>query len=154
MLIACGTGGDPRRAGAELYNPATGEVTRNRPQHERPARGATSGPCCPTATCSSPDDAISLFGRAVPPGDRPVVERQHRAAYLHIPPWSAGPTNSTATLLPTGNALVAGGLVGLISNPQTTATAMLYHPDTNTWTSTSNMTTGRENQTATPLPDG
>jgi len=61
---------------------------------------------------------------------------------------------STATLLPTGNVLLAGGLVGLISNPQTTPTAMLYHPDTNTWTSTGNMTTGRENQTATLLPDG
>jgi hypothetical protein len=62
--------------------------------------------------------------------------------------------NSTATLLPTGNVLLAGGLVGLVSNPQTTPTAMLYHPGTNTWTSTGNMTTGRENQTATLLPDG
>ena len=53
---------------------------------------------------------------------------------------------STATLLPTGNVLVAGGLVGLISNPQTTPGAMLYHPDTNTWTSTGTMTTGREEQ--------
>ena len=61
---------------------------------------------------------------------------------------------STATLLPTGNVLVAGGLVGLVSNPQTTATAMLHHPDTNTWTSTGSMTTGREGQTATLLPDG
>ena len=61
---------------------------------------------------------------------------------------------STATLLPTGNVLVAGGLVGLVSNPQTTPGAILYHPDTNTWTGTGNMTTGRENQTATLLPDG
>jgi hypothetical protein len=63
-------------------------------------------------------------------------------------------SNSTATLLPTGNVLLAGGLVGLISNPQTTPTAMLYNPATNTWTSTGNMTTGRENQTATLLKDG
>jgi hypothetical protein len=61
---------------------------------------------------------------------------------------------STATLLPTGNVLVAGGLVGLVSNPQTTPTAMLYHPDTDTWTGTGNMTTGREAQTASLLPDG
>ena len=63
-------------------------------------------------------------------------------------------SDSTATLLGTGNVLVAGGLVGLKSNPQTTATAMLYHAATNTWTSTGSMTTGRENQTATLLPDG
>jgi hypothetical protein len=61
---------------------------------------------------------------------------------------------STATLLPAGTVLVAGGLVGLDQNPQTTPGAMLYHPDTNTWTSTGSMTTGRENQTATLLPDG
>ena len=61
---------------------------------------------------------------------------------------------STATLLPTGNVLVAGGLVGLVQNPQTTPTAMLYHPDTNTWTSTGSMTTPRESQAATLLPDG
>ena len=61
---------------------------------------------------------------------------------------------STATLLPTGYVLVAGGLVGPISNPQTTPTAMLYHPATNTWTSTGPMTTPREAQTATLLPGG
>jgi hypothetical protein len=63
-------------------------------------------------------------------------------------------SDSTATLLGTGKVLVAGGLVGLKPNPQTTATAMLYHPGTNTWTSTGSMTTGRESQTATLLPDG
>jgi len=67
---------------------------------------------------------------------------------------NAGHTHGRATLLPTGNVLVAGGLVGLVSNPQTTAGAMLYHPGTNTWTGTGSMTTGREGQTATLLPDG
>ncbi|HYB86861.1 MAG TPA: kelch repeat-containing protein, partial [Streptosporangiaceae bacterium] len=63
-------------------------------------------------------------------------------------------SNSTATLLPTGNVLLAGGEVGLISNPQTTASAMLYDPATNAWTGTGSMTTARERQTATLLPDG
>jgi len=61
---------------------------------------------------------------------------------------------STTTLLGTGNVLLAGGEVGLISNPQTTGSAMLYHPDTNTWTSTGSMTTAREDQTAILLPGG
>ena len=72
---------------------------------------------------------------------------------MHILPRSAR-LFSTATLLPTGNVLLAGGLVGLVSNPQTTAAAMLYNPATNTWTATGSMTTGRESQTATLLPDG
>jgi hypothetical protein len=61
---------------------------------------------------------------------------------------------SSATLLGTGNVLVAGGLVGLEQNPSSTASAMLYHPDTNTWTATGSMLTGRAGQTATLLPDG
>jgi hypothetical protein len=61
---------------------------------------------------------------------------------------------STTTLLGTGNVLLARGLVGLISNPQTTAAALLCHPDTSTWTSTGSMTTAREAQTATLLRDG
>ena len=63
-------------------------------------------------------------------------------------------TGSSATLLGTGNVLVAGGLVGLQSNPSTTAGAMLYHPDANTWTATGSMQTGREAHTATLLTDG
>jgi hypothetical protein len=61
---------------------------------------------------------------------------------------------STATLLPDGDVLVAGGLAGIDQSPQTTPTAMLYDPHTNTWTATGSMTIGREGQTATLLPDG
>ena len=109
-------------------------------------------------------------GTLLPDGDVLVTGRAQTFAELYHPAtgqWSSASAGlavclsnqecrifSTATLLPTGNVLVAGGLIGLISNPQTTATAMLYHPDTNTWTSTGSMTTGRENQTATLLPDG
>jgi WD40 repeat protein len=134
---------------AELYNPATGKFT-------------------PTGSMlSAHGDNV---GTLLPEGDVLVTGRAQDFAELYDPAtgqWSNASTGlgicgsntecrlfSTATLLPTGNVLVAGGLVGLISNPQTTPGAMLYHPDTNTWTSTGNMTTGRENQTATLLPDG
>jgi N-acetylneuraminic acid mutarotase len=134
---------------AELYNPATGKFT---------------------ATGSMLSAHGTATGTLLPDGDVLVTGRATDFAELYHPAtgqWSNASAGlpaciftmecrmfSTTTLLGTGNVLLAGGLVGLISNPQTTATAMLYHPDTNTWTSTGSMTTGREGQTATLLPDG
>ena len=134
---------------AELYNPATGKFT-------------------PTGSMSAPRGGN--VGTLLPDGDVLVTQGAPAFAERYHPAtgrWSNASTGlaacistmecrmfSTATLLPTGNVLVAGGLVGLVSNPQTTPSAILYHPDTNTWTSTGNMTTGRENQTATLLPGG
>ena len=144
VLIAGGGG-----TATELYNPATGKFT-------------------PTGSMiSAHGDNV---GTLLPGGDVLVTGKAQTFAELYDPAtgqWSNASAGlpaclsnqecrqfSTATLLPTGNVLLAGGLVGLISNPQTTATALLYHPDTSTWTSTGSMTTGRENQTATLLPDG
>jgi WD40 repeat protein len=134
---------------AELYNPAIGKFT---------------------ATGSMLTAHGSATGTLLPDGDVLVTGRATDFAELYHPAtgqWSNASTGlpvciytqecrlfSTATLLPTGNVLVAGGLVGLISNPQTTPTATLYNPATNTWTATGSMTTGRESQTATLLPDG
>jgi len=141
VLMAGGT--------AELYNPATGKFA-------------------PTGTMLSVHG--SPVGTLLPDGDVLVTGKGQDFAELYNPAtgqWSNASTGlgicegisecrsfSTATLLPTGTVLVAGGLVGLDQNPQTTVGAMLYHPDTNTWTSTGSMTTPRESQTATLLPDG
>ena len=146
VLMAGGTGAT---AAAELYNPATGKFT---------ATGSMSAPRGGNVGTLLPDGDVLVTGRA-----QTFAELYHPATGT----WSNASAGlavclsnqecrifSTATLLPTGNVLVAGGLVGLISNPQTTPGAMLYDPGTNTWTSTGNMTTGRENQTATLLPDG
>ena len=146
VLIAGGTGAT---TAAELYNPATGKFT---------------------ATGSMISAHGTSIGTLLPDGDVLVTGRAQTFAELYHPAtgqWSSASAglpaciftmecrvSSTTTLLGTGNVLLAGGLVGLISNPQTTATAMLYHPDTSTWTSTGSMTTAREGQTATLLQDG
>lgn len=63
-------------------------------------------------------------------------------------------TGSTATLLRTGQVLVAGGLAGLNSNPASTTGALLYNPAAGTWASTGPLGTGRDDQTATLLGNG
>ena len=61
---------------------------------------------------------------------------------------------SSATLLGTGNVLVAGGSTGTSSNPGSTIAAILYNPATNAWTTTGSMNTGRLDQTTNLLTDG
>ena len=56
----------------------------------------------------------------------------------------------TATFLPDGEVLAAGGL-GLI---YAHASAELYDPASQTWTRTGNMLGPRRSHTATPLPNG
>jgi len=56
----------------------------------------------------------------------------------------------TATLLPDGKVLVAGG----DSSSDYLASAEVYDPALGTWSATGSMTTGRSDHTATLLPDG
>ena len=63
----------------------------------------------------------------------------HDARYWH-----------TATLLPNGKVLVAGGY----DHSGTLASAELYDPASGTWTTTGSLTTARDSHTATLLPNG
>jgi N-acetylneuraminic acid mutarotase len=65
-----------------------------------------------------------------------------------------GRVYQTATLLPDGKVLVAGGIDRPFGSGTELASAELYDPATGTWTTTGSMHTGRVYQTATLLPDG
>lgn len=62
-----------------------------------------------------------------------------------------GRDEHTATLLPNGNVLIAGGTDG---TGKALASAEVYHPATNRWTSVGSMVTARLDHTATLLPSG
>jgi hypothetical protein len=66
---------------------------------------------------------------------------------------AAARANHTATLLPNGKVLVAGGRNGSSVN-QGIASAELYDPVSGTWTTTGTMTWKRQRHTATLLPNG
>lgn len=65
--------------------------------------------------------------------------------------WRA---NQTATLLPNGKVLVAGGQSLLGTAPAALNSAELYDPNTGAWAATGSLNQARYNHTATLLPNG
>ena len=87
-----------------------------------------------------------------------AVQRSHERGTLRSGDWHfdchwqprTAHSSHTATLLPTGKVLVAGGY----NNEGDVASAELYDPATGTWTETGSLTTARDSHTATLLPNG
>lgn len=136
---------------AGLYHPATNGWTAT--------GSATVARMRPTATLL-PDGSVLLAGGAVPNGGPPLA-----SAEIYHPTtgsWTAttGPMNvpregDTATLLPDGFVLVAGGCsVTCNERGSVTASSEIFVPSSGYWFPTASMTQPRFAATATVLPGG
>src|SRR5205807_1013941 len=157
VLVA---GGDPASGGtlpgatatAELYDPSTGSWS---------VTGSMAFPRNGHTATLLPDGKVLVAGGATPGTayGGAVQSAATAAAELYDPStgsWSVTASMATArfahtaTLLPSGNVLVAGGYNG----SGAPAEAELYDPSTGGWTVTGSMTTSRTGATATLLRSG
>jgi N-acetylneuraminic acid mutarotase len=145
-LVACGDPGTP--AGPAIGAPGwalTGNMVAARSQHTatllRDGRVLVEGGDAPRRVGLSLTPAVSaeLYD--------PVTRTWTATGNL-----TTARGGQTATQLPDGKVLVAGGSAPLIDELMTSAE--LYDPGGGTWTATGNMVTGRKYHTATLLPDG
>ena len=138
VLIA---GGPGALASAELYDPAAGTFTATGSMTV--ARHGPQRHCCRAGRCSSPADMAQWTSRARSCTTRRWDIHGHRQ-------HDRGKGGHTATLLPDGKVLIAGGVRSL----PTLASAELYDPAAGTFTATGSMTVARPDHTATLLPSG
>ena len=168
VLVVGGMGDSGALASAEIYNPATGKFsaagsmaatryshTATRLGDDRVLIVGGLGSDTSIAPASDALDSAELYdpktGKFSPAGvmvGDMKLDTALKAPICLTEPYRCGRYDQTATALPNGKVLVAGGALGLI-------TAELYNPATRHFTRTpTDMTTGRTQHTATLLPDG
>ncbi len=153
VLVAGGSGiGDVLERGysAELYDPQTGRFSLT---------GSMKVRRYDQAATLLPDGRVLLVGGSV----YDLGSKAIATAELYDPKTGkfsltgsmrTARDGPTATLLPDGRVLVAGGSVPTQHGSTPLASAELYDPATGKFTLTGSMTTARAGHTATLLPDG
>jgi hypothetical protein len=156
VLVAGGSASDSSNvASAEFYDPVagtwtvTGSMTTSRIHHTATllpngtvlvAGGVSEGACNPIGSPANYNPMASA-----------EIYDPTTGTWTAVGCMTNGRTQHTATLLPNGMVLVAGGQ---IDGSDETASAELYDPNAGTWTVTGSMTTARASATATLLPNG
>jgi N-acetylneuraminic acid mutarotase len=151
-VLVAGGGNTTILLGAELYNQATGKWT---------ATGSmTTARTHHTATLLTNGEVLVVGGLSN--GGSPTGTSCTNTAEIYNPStghWATTGSmttargNHTATLLPNGRVLVAGGLCsGGFTYPDNSAE--LYDPSTGTWKATGSMNVARANTAATLLTNG
>jgi hypothetical protein len=144
-------GWDSSDTGADLYDPATGTFARTGPLDT--VRGGQ------TATLLADGRVLVAGGWGLVPAEQYPV--YYASAEIYDPgagtfsltgSMHTARSGATATLLPDGRVLIAGGVPG----PATAAvsSAEIYDPTTGTFSQTGSMSVERNSHTATLLPDG
>ena len=145
--VVLAAGGGATLASAELYDPAGGSWAAtgslNTPRSDHTATLLPNGMVLVAGgrdsnSSFSPIATAELYDPAS--GTWTTVGNLSTARYFH-----------TATLLPNGMVLAAGGVDSLFI---ASANAELFDPASGSWTATSNLNTARESHTGTLLPNG
>src|SRR5437773_265161 len=95
-----------------------------------------------------------LIGVTVMPGPARLASAQAGASWSYTGNLNTDRSGHTATRLPNGKVLVAGGYAFFSFFNGVLNSAVLYDPVTGTWSSTGNLNSGRYLHTATLLQNG
>ncbi len=145
MLVTGGRGRNGDIASAELYDPATNSwSSAGRLNTARAYHTATLLPGGKVLIAGGSADSSGISALASAELYDPTTNSWSSAGTLNM-----GRSSPTATLLPNGKVLVAGGRDGVAL-----ASAELYDPATNSWSSAGSLGTARSYLTATLLPNG
>lgn len=146
VLVAGGFGGG---ASAELYDPAQGTWTPAASMNA--ARRGHSASLLPDGTVLVAG-GYAVIGETVTLSSAEIYDPA-KGTWTLTGTLGAGRGRHTATLLPNGTVLVAGGAyVHDASTPL--ASAEVFDPVMGTWSATASLGTARAGHTATLLPDG
>ena len=137
---------------AEIYDPSKKTFTASASAMSNPRRGHTAtlllnGTVLVTGGCTNSDTNAVYCDQRLSSAD---IYDPSTDTFTATGAMTHARMDHTATLLPNGNVLIAGGTDGT-SNLNT---AEIYSPQTGTFTATGPMTIGRTQHTANILPDG
>ena len=160
VLVTGGIGLTNVLSSAEIYDPATGDWTLTGSMvHGRYRHTATLLANGKVLVAGGADGALALY-HGVPLSSAELYDPA-TGTWTETNPLNTRRDSHTATLLPNGKVLVAGGAIDT-EYYTSLASAELYDPTSGTWTYTGSMVTltpyllapGRFDHTATVLPNG